>query len=232
MHQADPAPKSLFLETLEDAQAELAGDARGVPGGPRGEWGTTGQRSGHAPQERQRNSREDELGGLREGVPGASRDGAGESTVRWTEDEVAEDLEAGVGFFSNFFKAFLHPKSALFTDTGWWQGRADENLWPFWEAARLAGRDCLEEAEDRIRFFAEECDGMQVSFGTSLDIRPAHLMRLTTRTCCPRGKDRVPEEIASLFSDTAGSTLSCTTDSCSLVTYSAMNYNAHLVQCY
>lgn len=71
------------------------------------------------------------------------------------------DSAAGVGYWTDYLKTFLHPRS-LYQLPGVWQGQG--RFGAFGEGKGLLGvSETRDEIMDRMRFWAEECDTLQVS---------------------------------------------------------------------
>ncbi|GJP80434.1 hypothetical protein CLOP_g10637 [Closterium sp. NIES-67] len=86
--------------------------------------------------------------------------------------EVARGLEGGVGYWTEYLKAQLRPRSVLQLPGGWWQGALsplDAGGYGDWREVG-GGREGEEEVEERVRWLAEDCDAMQ---GFSLLLDPA-----------------------------------------------------------
>ena len=70
------------------------------------------------------------------------------------------DSEAGVGYWTDYLKAFLHPRS-LFQLPGVWQGQG--RFGAFGEGRGLFGAsETRDDVMDRVRYWVEECDTFQV----------------------------------------------------------------------
>ena len=71
------------------------------------------------------------------------------------------DSEAGVGYWTDYLKAFLHPRS-LFQLPGVWQGQG--RFGAFGEGRGLFGAaETCDDVMDRVRYWVEECDTFQVT---------------------------------------------------------------------
>lgn len=69
------------------------------------------------------------------------------------------DSEGGVQSWTDFLKVRLHPRSVALLP-GVWQGAADFSGFGHGRGA-LGSDEAREDALDRIRGFAEECDSLQ-----------------------------------------------------------------------
>lgn len=69
------------------------------------------------------------------------------------------DSEGGVQSWTDFLKVRLHPRSVALLQ-GVWQGAADFSGFGHGRGA-LGSDEAREDALDRIRCFAEECDSLQ-----------------------------------------------------------------------
>ena len=70
------------------------------------------------------------------------------------------DNTSGVGYWTDYLKTFLHPRS-LYQLPGVWQGQG--RFGAFGEGKGLLGMsETREDVMDRIRYWAEECDTFQV----------------------------------------------------------------------
>ena len=86
------------------------------------------------------------------------------------------DSAAGVGYWTDYLKTFLHSRS-LYQLPGVWQGQG--RFGAFGEGKGLFGvSETRDEVMDRVRYWAEECDTLQVGtlhqkFGMRLTCQPA-----------------------------------------------------------
>jgi len=70
------------------------------------------------------------------------------------------DSTSGVGYWTDYLKTFLHPRS-LYQLPGVWQGQG--RFGAFGEGKGLLGvSETRDDVMDRIRYWAEECDTFQV----------------------------------------------------------------------
>lgn len=71
------------------------------------------------------------------------------------------DSEAGVGYWTDYLKTFLHPRS-LFQLPGVWRGQG--RFGAFGEGRGLFGAsETPDDVMDRVRYWVEECDAFQVT---------------------------------------------------------------------
>lgn len=77
------------------------------------------------------------------------------------DEDIVESLENGVQFWSDFSKVHYHPQS-LCELSGLWMDVQEFDNYGIGKDAFSGGRG--EEMSERLRFFAEECDYMQVYF--------------------------------------------------------------------
>ena len=83
------------------------------------------------------------------------------------------DSAAGVGYWTDYLKTFLHPRS-LYQLPGVWQGAG--RFRAFGEGKGHATSEALEDIMDRIRYWAEECNSFQVSWVSKcFDCNQGHL---------------------------------------------------------
>lgn len=74
------------------------------------------------------------------------------------------DSEVGVGYWTDYLKTFLHPRS-LYQLPGVWQGQG--RFGAFGDGKGLFGvSEMRDDVMDRVRYWAEECDAFQV--GTAM----------------------------------------------------------------
>eukprot|EP00873_Tetraselmis_striata_P018141 jgi/Tetstr1/438405/TSEL_026971.t1 len=110
-----------------------------------------------------RASRQARGGGIqaRAGLDAAAHKSAAADEEVSPVEEAAAALDApgGVRYWTDYLKAVLHPRS-LGIVKGVWAGA---DVWGGYGegAGALAGEEAREEALDRVRFFAEECDSLQ-----------------------------------------------------------------------
>ena len=71
------------------------------------------------------------------------------------------DLEGGVKSWTDYLKVYLRPQSLCLLP-GLWQGAAEFSGFGHGSSVLRSG-EFREEALDRVRLFAEECDALQVS---------------------------------------------------------------------
>ena len=79
------------------------------------------------------------------------------------------DAEGGVRSWTDFLKVYLHPQSLCLLP-GLWQGACNFSGFGHGSGA-VSGGELGEEALDRVRMFAEECDALQVTPPANADMR-------------------------------------------------------------
>lgn len=77
------------------------------------------------------------------------------------DEDMVESLESGVQFWTDFSKVHYHPQS-LYELSGLWVDVQEFDNYGIGKDAFSGGKG--EEMIDRLRFFVEECDYMQVYF--------------------------------------------------------------------
>ncbi len=70
------------------------------------------------------------------------------------------NADDGVKSWTDFLKVYLHPQSLCLVP-GMWQGACDFSGFGHGSSA-LSSEEFREDALDRVRLFAEECDALQV----------------------------------------------------------------------
>ena len=91
-----------------------------------------------------------------------------------------------VRYWTDFLKVTLHPRSVLQLP-GLWHGVSDFDGFGAGRQA-LAGEEAREEARDRIRMFAEECDLLQACAPSCpLDSKAVRLLGIGSRPDAHRG---------------------------------------------
>lgn len=89
----------------------------------------------------------------------------------YQEKDMVECLENGVKFWTDYTKVHYHPQSMIEL-SGSWMDAVDFNNYGIGKEAFYCGHQG-EEITERLRFFVEECDHIQVrylSFEQELDI--------------------------------------------------------------
>ena len=141
MYRSEPIPKNEFLRSLEEDEAVTSTSGRGSIGHQ------NVASNGHALA----------------GRPPAASSSGGSSSDR----NRVQGLD-GVKYWTDYLIAHLHPKSVVELRAGW-EERDGESGGPFrsWGEGLqlLGGEEEAEERLDRLRWFVEGCDHLQVGHG-------------------------------------------------------------------